>query len=266
MEIKLPKTLFGDDGRKALERILSEGDEVLRSDNFGGSSVVVKGRYDFVTDLNYAKALGVLRRDYSSGRIPGHPVYVFPDGKKVIRPLSLRETALARMNDYETLRDVDGSVRSDEDRLKLFNKWSFTCSGIAYHKGSSKCKILPVSEVLVTIAEDYDHAFIPINYANVNGFEIDTSAGKYNQALPLSEVLENAGWVESFELDRRALTDYAGLVFRLLKDPGKAMGFSVGGNTNIDELRPFVFGGLFNDSLAGDGILDYNARFVRVNP
>ncbi len=267
MDIKIPTILFGVDGKEALERILAEKDEEPRpSDN--GSRSIVKARYDIIKDLTYGQAMGVLRQDYAADRIPNHPTYQMPNGAKAIRALTMKETALAKMNNYETLKDTNGSTRSDEERIALFKTWSFTSTGIAYKKKSAKCKIMPVSENLATIAEDYKQEYIPIEYSNMNGAEIDTSTGKYNQHLTLNEVLKNAGWIESFEQDQKTLSDYANLTFKLLNNPEQAMGFWIIPNPDENHLRALALGSLVADGGGADGnlTLNSNARFVRVNP
>ena len=266
MNIKIPNTLFGVDGKKELERILAEKDE-LKPEVPSSSSVFVRGRYDIIETPTYGQSMGVLRKDYAAGRIPNHPVYQAPNGSKVVRALSMKETALARMNNYETLKDANGSTRNDEERLALFETWSFTSTGIAYQKKSAKCKIIPVSENLVTIAEDYNQEFIPIEYNKINGAEIDTSTGKHNHYLALNEVLENAGWIESFEQDKKSLSDYANLTFKLLNNPEQAMGFWTIQTPDKAHLRVLALYGLVNDSHAFGYIsFNDNARFVRVNP
>ncbi len=270
MNIKIPTMLFGVDGKEALERILAEKDEEPRpSDN--GSPPIVKARYDIIKDLTYGQAMDVLRQDYAAGRIPNHPTYLMLNGAKAVRALTMKETALAKMNNYETLKDTNGSTRSDEERLALFKTWSFTSTGIAYQKKplikSVKCKIIPVSKNLVTIAEDYNQAYIPIKYDNMNGAEIDTSTGKYHQPLVLNEVLKNAGWIESFEQDQKTLSDYTHLTFKLLNNPEQAMGFWIIPNPKEDHLRALALNILDNHgyALGHDNLYNY-ARFVRVNP
>ena len=266
MEFKIPAMLFGVDGKKALERILAEKDEEPRpSEN--SSRPIVKDRYDIIQTGPYGQAMSVLRKDYSAGKIPNHPTYQIPGGIKTVRALSMKETSLARMNNYETLKNTDGATRSDEERLALFKTWSFTSTGIAYQKKSAKCKIIPVSENLVTIAENHNNESIPIKYGNVNGAEIDTSTGKHNHYLALNEVLENAGWIESFEQDKKSLSDYAELVFRLLNDPEQAMGFWTIQTPDKAHLRALALLSLVSSSFAdGFNYFISNARFVRVNP
>lgn len=265
MDIKIPTKLFGVDGKRALERILSEPDTPSRTEPQEQASSIIHGPYDIINKLTYGQAMEVLRQDYAAGRIPNHPTCQSIQGK-TIRPLTMKETALARLEAYETLHNPDGSLKTKEERLALFNQWVFTTSGIMYKKNSTLFKILPTSIILASIAEDYTEASIPINYESAKVAELDSSKAKHNALLGLSEILNHKAWIETFEWDTTSLEEYAKAVLQIKKQK-PAMAYWVLSNPNKDELRALALSGLRGNSLAnGDSDLDGGACFVRVNP
>ncbi|MFH1456327.1 MAG: hypothetical protein ABIF40_05260, partial [archaeon] len=132
--------------------------------------------YAFVPAEGFANtyALGVHKLRNECKLEDSHPTFVL-DGNRVFRPLTFRETIEARVNDYETLKDRDGNVRSKEDQLKLFKRYLHSCTGVAYKKSTTKFKIIPVCADLIGIDKDFNQHFLPINYANLTGIELDSS-------------------------------------------------------------------------------------------
>ena len=62
-------------------------------------------------------------------------------GRELYRPNTFLENILARMHDYETLKNPDGSDRSLEKRKLLFDTWLDSCCGVAYQAGTTKFKL-----------------------------------------------------------------------------------------------------------------------------
>ncbi|MFH1455976.1 MAG: hypothetical protein ABIF40_03435 [archaeon] len=201
--------------------------------------------YEFVPAEGFANtyALGVhkLRNECNSSN--SHPKLTLSNGSSIYRPLTFKETIEARVKDYETLKDENGNVRSKEERLKLFQRYLLSCTGVAYKKETTKFKIIPVCADLIGIDKDFNQHFLPINYANLTGTELDSSQNKYNTLLTKQEVLNNPAWLTAVEDDKNLLKVYVNIVFSV-KQENKLMRFWVRQNIEEDELRA-----LFVDNL-----------------
>ena len=101
------------------------------------------GPYTFVEGSTYAKAIEKLRGNYTRGKCPDQPS-IEVAGRKVARALTMKETLVARLTDFNTEKDADGSTRPWTDRTRLFGTYLDNCTGIAYHAHTTKAKIVPV--------------------------------------------------------------------------------------------------------------------------
>ena len=99
-----------------------------------GVRTSIVGAYD-IMDQTKTYALGVeaLRQSHARGECPAQPLYV-DGGRSIVRPLTLKENIEARVNDYERMKPGD-------ERLRLFNRWNDSCTGVAYKAGTTKFKI-----------------------------------------------------------------------------------------------------------------------------
>jgi len=210
----------------------------------------------------YASRVHALRKVCVNYSDCVHPKFVKKDGSSIYRPLTFEENIRAKLDDYNTLQNPDGSARSDEDRLKLFNTWLDSCTGIAYKKGTTLFKTITESEDLVNIPEGFNKSYYPINYSKLQGVELDYSQGIYNSLLTQQQVLNHPGW-NAAVTDKSLLKNYAGLIFRLRN--GDNMGFWVRQNRSEDELRTLYVSNINYSSIAvGVNNLNYFGRFVRV--
>ena len=218
---------------------------------------VLSGAGYVLMDRTSTYALGVhaLRKAYGNA----HPTFVKKDGSAVYRPLTFEENIRARLDDYNTLNNPDGSARSDEDRLGLFGIWLNSCTGIAYKAGSTLFKIITQSEDLVYIDKGFNSHYIGIDYSELHGVELDSSQGTYNQWLSQPQVMDHSAWNEAVA-DKPLLNEYVNLVFRLRN--GSNMGFWVWQNTLLDQLRELCVDN--TSDAGGDGNLNCGCRFVRV--
>ena len=164
-----------------------------------------------------------------------HTMFTQDNGKMVYRPLTFKENIAVRVNDYEMLKNPDGSERTAEERLRLFGRWLDSCTGIAYKAGTTRFKIIPICEQLITIKKGFTKCFLLIDYDHINGVELDNKNGKYNTLLSQNETLEHPGWRTAVD-DNQLLKTYAQIIFAE-KNQNKAMGFWVGSNKETDELR-----------------------------
>lgn len=205
----------------------------------------------------YALSVHALQDAVKTGKYPQHPLFTLDDGSKIARPLTFKENMEKLVNDYNALKDENGRKRTEQERLKLFTeRWKDSCMGVAYKAKSTKFKVIPVSKELITIPWDFSKDFLLVNYDSMQGTELDSSKGKYNQLLSQAQHLEQPAWNEAVA-DKALLKEYSDIVYSQLKQD--AMGFWVRQNTDNDELRTLFLGRLGGYSLAiglDDLILD----------
>ncbi len=279
IELHLSKTEAALSGALAVEidesrELLSRAEDMLRESDFEGTYTLLTGktlqeavRYVLMSKANtYAKGVHALREACEAEGTSVHPTFTRDDGSQIYRPLTFKEDIEAKVDDYETLRNPDGSERTKEERLKLFSRWLDSCTGIANKKKSTKFKVVPVCKELVLIDKNFNQHFLPVYYESVDGVELDSKKGKYNQPLPEEkDFLENAGWREGAENDLTLLKNYHKIV--TFEKPGSEylLGFYAREKTDSDQLRALYVGGLDGGSGAGsDGNLDDNGSFLRV--
>ena len=185
----------------------------------------------------------------------------------------MKENLVARLTNFNTEKDADGSTRPLADRTRLFNKYIDSCTGIAYHAGTTKGKIVPVCTELITIDPDFAEHFLAVPYTSLQGAELDLSKGKYNQGLTKAEVPNHKGWRAAVEDDVAVLTAYRDAVWAILaqrnngKAPEKAMNFWPRNGVTTDEVRALCSNSIDNNSgMNGDVSLNNNARVLQVTP
>jgi len=82
----------------------------------------VKLEYEFMpTQSTYGEGVHALQNSYAGKEteVPSHLWYEC-DGQKIVRPLSFKENLQARVDDFETLKNKNGNIRTINDRLRLF--------------------------------------------------------------------------------------------------------------------------------------------------
>jgi hypothetical protein len=267
MNIKIPDNLFGIDGKKALERILNEPDTQEPDDQgVKQPSNVLAGRYEISVGNTYSLGLAALNDDCNKENNQAHPRFKKADGSQIYRPLTFGETIQAIVNDYNTLKNPDGSNRTDEERTKLLQNYCDTSTGIAYKAGTSLFKILPPGEELMGLKSDFIDSHVPIDYSQIRGgIELDSKNELYNQKLTKAYVLEHEAWKTAVN-DNNLLKEYTEMAFKLMKEPRQAMGFRIINYRNNDELQALTINCLSASSnTSGNCVLNLSARFVRVN-
>ena len=135
-----------------------------------------------------------------------HPQHWLNDGKKIPRPLTFKETIEARVADYDNNADTP-------KRLRLFETWNDTCTGIAYKGGTTRFKIIPVCKELITIPHYYEQDFLSIDYDDLDGIELDLRDAPYNELLPPDQIENHPAWLAAVGGDTYLLKAYQDIVF-----------------------------------------------------
>src|SRR3989344_3100634 len=197
------------------------------------SSSAAIGRCNLVSASSWFSALEELRRQ-------GTGKTIAINGQTYVRPFTMKENLQARIEDYSTLINPDGAQRTEEERKRSFNTWLDSCSGIHYLAGTTRFKIIPRSNELITLTQAPVDDYLSVPYDQTSGTEFDSSRGKYNQALSRAEVLEQPAWLAVVEEDRALLGEAFDVMRTVKKAPAdwKGMGFYVYPNQAQDQLRP----------------------------
>ncbi len=218
-----------------------------------GSSLHV-GKYILMPRTStYALGLHDLQEQCQKENNSNHPQIVLSGGKKIYRANTFLENILARMNDWETLRDPAGNERTLEDRKRYFVTWLDSSCGAAYKAKSTKLKLQLVCPQLMGIAKDFNEDFLPVDYASFKGIELDSNSRNFVRD----------GWQILLE-DR---TDVYRNYLEILKViTGKKIvpDFWKRKNTTTDELGAVYVDDLGSGSDAS--VLNDGGRFLRSSP
>ena len=206
----------------------------------------------------YALGVHALQDACSKDPTSTHPQSTLPDGSRIYRPLTFKENVEALVNEYERPRSTD-------ERLRLFQRWNDSCTGVAYKAGSTRFKIIPESVELITIDKEFNQGFLPVVYDGIPGIELDSSTGKYNTLLTKDEVLSHPAWLAAVGGDAALLRTYRDIVFAEKAGSTRLMRFWVPQNTPTDELRALFVSNLnFNSDADGNNYLNSSGSFLRV--
>jgi len=214
---------------------------------------------------HYGRGLDELRR--TCERAPDgclQPRFVL-DGEEVVRPFTFKETLENTLWQYR-------NAATEIERMRLFNRWNDTCTAIVYKEGTSKLKIIPLSEHLLRLKTCGRQAVIPVRYdVEFEGVpELDRCDAPYNVRLPKSEiVMPHEGWLGTVEGASNLLEEYADVVyFELDRQYGRntGMGFWAVNNPDKDHLQALFVDDLsFGSDACGNlNLGNLGARFVRV--
>jgi hypothetical protein len=219
------------------------------------------------------QGIHALRKACEAESNSAHPQFPKDDGSLIYRPLTFRETIQARVDDFNIEQDDDGNDRDIEDRLRFFNKWLDSCTGIGYKAKTKKFKLASECSQLIEITSDFADAFLPTLYNQIQGVELDSGKRgvKYGELLTETEVNGHEAWINAVGDDQEGkdlLREYTGIVFSQLKrkyDQEYGMCFWVVQNPAKDQLRALYVSSLYNYSIAyGDSNLDSVGSFLRV--
>ena len=110
--------------------------------------------YGVVRGRTYGQALAALRDAHARGEAGLQPQFVKPDGSSIARPLTFEET-------------IDGIVNAYESGNKEpLTHWNNSCTGIAYQAGTTKFKIVPASQDLILLGQDFNQPFVSADYGS----------------------------------------------------------------------------------------------------
>lgn len=223
----------------------------------------ILGKYSVISLSTYALSVHELLRKAEAEPTLGHPK-ISISGKVVYRPFTFEEDIATRVEAYE-------KAGSEAERFTLFNNWLDSCTGAAYKAKTTKFKIIPVCNQLITIDEDFRSSFLSGSYRDFTDVELDSSKGKYGTSLSKSEILGHPAWLACVNDNKPLLKTYTDIVFaEYAKKYGKAkklMGFYVRQNTDTDELRAVVVHNLDGISNAsGSWNLSSSSRFLLGSP
>ena len=258
--------------RELLEHfIIKEGDNIIVPQPELVMAEKIDGNYVLMPQtMTYALGVDALRESYENGECSLQPTYIQLDGSRIVRALSFKENLQARIEDYNILNNSDGSAKTDDERLRLFNRWNDSCTGIAYKVGTTKFKIVYQSMELITIDKEFEVGFLQVDYDSIDGIELDSNDAKYGTLLTSSQAKSHPAWLAAVENDNVLLSEYADIVFSLLNEKYKkkdGMRFWVRSNTETDELRALWVGDLgINSNAYGDNYLNDDGSFLLVAP
>ena len=245
---------------------LAEQTAVAPAQETPASELKLIPQVEFMPRTNtYALGVDALKKACEKEKNIFHPQYTKADGRQIYRPLTLRENCAAMVWDYETLEKPDGSLRTREERLRLFTpSWKDSCTSVVTNAGTTKFKVVPQSAGLITIAREFESTFLPVDYSSVQATELDSASGLYNQLLPEGKVPEVEGWRQGVEEDVYLLKTLAHIVCTERKCDS-AMGFWVRPNTFQDEERALFIDNLSSNCNADGNDFLYNlGSFLRV--
>ncbi|MBI4980663.1 hypothetical protein HZC30_03860 [Candidatus Woesearchaeota archaeon] len=232
-------------------------DEILRTIS-PASSNLITDRYILMPKAStYALGLHTLQEACVAERNQHQPQLILPDQRKVYRANTFLENILARMNDWDTLRDSNGKERTLEDRKRYFTTWLDSSCGVAYNSKSTKLKLNLQCQELMGIAKDFNEAFLSVDYASFAGdVTLDSS----------SQNFVRDAWLALLEEKTDVYQSYLG-VLKAITGRDIIPGFWKGQNTEKDELRAVFVSYLDYVSYAGGGKDLYDVgRFLRRSP
>jgi len=240
------------------------------ADSFKKPMVMLAKKYRVVNTrdiYNYVGSVEALQKECYRLESTTHPQYHFFSKSlnlRIYRPLTFKENIQARVEAYES---------GDYSLFGTYEDSLSSCTGIVYKKFTTKFKIIPQLEYLITIDKDaWSHSepfYFLADYDALVGTELDSSLGKYNITLTKLDVLEHPGWLALLEEDRSLLKTYCDIVFteylrrRRPSIADELMSFNVKKNRPKYELQPVSVSTLYHaSSVDGDRGLFKSARFL----
>lgn len=200
---------------------------------------------------SYAETQELFRKECKKDSNNVQPQVTLPSGT-VFRQNTFLENIIARLDDFFTLNNPDGSQRSLDDRKRRFLTPLDSCTGIAYEKNTANARIIPISLELLRLPENFNQASLKVNFSSLNGIYVRTDMS--SQEL----------WEAALEGRKDVYNTYHQLIQHLLQR-NNVMNFWTVSNPQKDQLRALCVGNLNSNSDAnGNNLLDDNARFLRV--
>lgn len=193
------------------------------------------GKFELIHALTYAEGVAKLKEQ---GRVP----------------FTFFENIEARIADYE----------ANGENAELFKNYLDSVTSIAYKADSTKFKLILRCSRLENIKPGFNQSFIPVDYNNERGLELDSKKGKYNQSLTREEAKGHEFWLAAMNGDKKKLAKYVDIWFDKT-GAGKGMSVCLRGDKFIisrDELWALVLYDDYDSDALGFISLGYDARFV----
>jgi len=227
--------------------------------------VGVPKQYHICSASDYFTALQQLRLDCASDPNSLQPSVTIA-GQDYVRLLTVKEIMQFRLEDYNTLTNPGGSIRTEEDREQLLTQWFFSGSGIAYSAGDGKFKLSRAASPLITMDSVPAQAGLPVDYSALNGqdwheFDRNQRGIKYNIFLTKKEVVNHPGWRFLAEDDARLLRETYQLNRNWYDVTDVRMGFWLLNTPTQNQLRVLT---LSNFNYPSNLSNDYGSSFLRV--
>ena len=236
------------------------------------------GKYVMMPQTDtYAINLHALQDECIQENNQNHPRFKLPGGRTVYRPLTIKENCLARLKQFYTDKNPDGSTRTLGQRVEFMDNWNDSCCGIAYpvkKSQSSKFKLILQCPELISLPVDFKNEFYSVDYTQLPCTrELDRRWAKYDQNLYPTEIDTHEGWLTLFEEDLTALRDYRQAVGEALtlkyahNSPRVFMAFWLLNTPKEDQLRAVYVSSLDGDShVSSVDHLNNYGRFLRHKP
>jgi len=230
------------------------------------STTPLVGIYSTIEGSTYANAVHELQDSLRSNPSQVHPIFISSSGTKLFRPLTYKENIEARINDFETKKNPDDTLRTDDELQELFKVYLDSCTGFAYKKDTTKFKINSICSELITIDEAFTKTFKSVDYNSFQGVELDSKDDVYNSLLTKTQFLNHKGYGVLYDDDVSLMNAYWDIVHSLTSRD-ELLGLRVRQNTTKDELLALYVssGDDISDADGGNGLYA-NARFLRVAP
>ena len=223
------------------------------------SPAAASSKHELISADSWFSAFQALRQQGS-----GKTIAI--NGQTYVRPFTMKENLQARIEDYNTLTNTDGTQRTEEERKRFFITWLDSCSGTHYLANTTRFKIIPRSNELITLAQAPTKEYLSVPYAQTSGTELNSTRSKYNQNLSRAEVLKHPAWLAAVEEDQVLLGEAFDIMGAVNNAPAdwKGMGFFVYPDKTQDELRPlFVNGQDGCGNAIGRNLLYDDGRLLR---
>ena len=137
--------------------------------------------YSVVRDSNYEKTQKKFRQECLRDPNNVQPTMILPGGIVVPKQFTFLETIIARLDDFFTYTNPDGSQRTEDERKALFNTWLDSSTAIAYQKKTNNAIIIPNSSELLTLPKDFSDAYWTVDFSKLSGINIKTTDSVQNK-------------------------------------------------------------------------------------
>jgi len=223
----------------------------------------------------YALGVHALQEQCIKENNQNQPKFTLPDGRVIYRPNTFKENCLARLHQFNTYTNPDGSKRTLDQRIEFMLIQLDSCSGLAFpaqKRNNRKFKLILKSPELIDFPNNFNDFHFLIDYDRLDCTrELDCDGAKYGTLTP-AKIDSHEGWLTLFEDDKVVLRDYRQAVEETIAlwdplTPGGFMDFYLLNLQKDDHLLAVRLGSSAeNHSTAYGQISDQGCRFLRRKP